>query len=168
VVRDEAEGALEGYFKDWQRWVKSNRIAARGIRPTTIGWRVDDRDAFNAEVAALRDSPGSYIRSTHEQGVGAFVLDTPIRRLSVVHLVHGPDSQSTGLEYVGFTVADRSAFNKNLEQRGVTYASKVDGRYGWTQVEFGRRACQARIAAITITDAYDLGLIESQPDGGEK
>lgn len=162
-------GALDNYFKSWHELVakRQNKIFFESIKPVAVGWKVEDRAAYDAMLAELHDNSdriietwmnGRWIAKVHLKDTtlpgGITIIKVMQRR---------PEStDAVGLDHVDFYIPERvdlaEVFANESDLKWSEESNDVIDNYNWVSLWFD--GTEAKLKFDTVLDIIQAELKE--------
>jgi hypothetical protein len=159
---DEINGALKTYQQKWEQLVteRTNQAFFAYLKPTAVGWKVEDRTGYNAWLAQLHDQAdhimetwmnGRWVAKVHlREGAlsnGATIVKIMERRPN--------SSDAVGLDHVDFLATTELAWNKEVltaepDLKWSLENNDIIAGYEWLSVWFD--GTEAKVKDDTVLD----------------
>ncbi len=166
---EELNKALQTYEAAWQRLVdgRTNKEFFAGLKPSAVGWKTEDRAAYDKLVAELHDQAdmvmerwmnGRWIAKLHLKDTkltnGAEIIKVMQRRPG--------STDAVGLDHVDFYSPEVAQAEPLLQQESnlkwTWESNDVMDDYNWISVWF--EGTEAKIKADTVLDTIQKELQE--------
>jgi hypothetical protein len=158
---DEVNKLLDMYEQNWQKLiaVRHERQFFASLKPTAVGWKVEDRAEYDKLVAVLHDQAG-HIMETWMNGrwIAKFHLkDTVLSNgAQIIKIMERrPDStDAPGLDHVDFYTPDiklaESVLKSEADLRWTWESNDIIEGYDWLSVWFD--GTEAKLKSDTVFD----------------
>lgn len=168
---DELNRAIAKYYKKWERLIVSrhNKQFFQDLRPSAIGWKVQDRAELDRRFADLRDSCDRinwgwvnerWVITMHLRNQS---LAQNIRVIKLMERRPG-STDAIGLDHIDFLLDDLAPVGNILKQEtDLTWTLETDNPYvTWYSIWFDNT--EAKIRSVSVVEVCIAELQEVAKD----
>jgi len=159
---EELNKAIEVYMQKWQAFISERQNATffKDLRPTAIGWKVQDLDEFNRRFEEMRGlSTKLDLTWMNERWISEGCLKTPLaHNISIIKLMQRrPNStDAIGLDHIDFYSPAAAGAEALLDKEGLKWTHEQNGICTWTSIWFAGTEAKLRTDTVltVLADEY--------------